>query len=169
MKGDPRSRAYRSAFLAFLAASIAFIPVLRYAAAAQSAVSNAPNRAILARGPIPVNGIPYFPPNALPALEGEYRFREATVDVFFTREILYFPAAWSKARYGEASVFELKSGGRVVVAYRDASGYYLILDFPPNAAWASRFLAAFRSRFEFFRRSAKTEADLSFPAVVEVS
>jgi hypothetical protein len=167
MRIEPQGRAYSTVSLALLTVVFAFSPCIGSVTAAPS-TANGENRAILVRGSIPITGIPYFPPNALPALEGEYRFRSATVQVFFTREILYFPVEWTKARYGEASVYELKAGERVVAAYRDPSGFYLILDFPPNADWISRFFTAFRSRFEFFRQSAKTDADLSFPAVVEV-
>lgn len=126
-------------------------------------------RAVLVRGSIPIAGIPHLAPNALPALEGEYRFRGEAVFAYFTREVLYFPPEWSPRTYGAAPVLEMKAGNRAVAAFKDPSGFYLLLDFPDGAAWRASFFSAFKSRFDFFMQSAKTDSDISFPAVFDVS
>jgi hypothetical protein len=168
-----RERRRKLLFLSLLFAVASLIPLSAQSArgGGRSGAVQPPaatSRAVLVRGTIPVSGLDFFPTNALPAYEGEYRFRNDSIRIWFTREVLFFSSEWAPRRYGELPGFESTSGSRRIFAFREAGGYYLIIDFPENAAWISSFITVFRARFDFFLQSAKSDAEISFPAIIEV-
>jgi hypothetical protein len=140
---------------------------------AQAKDIRADTRAVLVSGPLPAAGIPWFPPNALPAITGRYRLGKETIGVFFTREILYFTPEWLANSYDDLKVRERVmplpgAGERMVAAWRDEKGFIILLDFPRESDWKAAFIRIFRTRFSFFLQSIKSDDELSFPAILDL-
>jgi hypothetical protein len=131
-------------------------------------------RAILVRGTESVKGLPGFAANAFEAIYGEYRLEAsgATVQVWATREALYFdPAAWTKRVGGYAPQRRTDADGSVILAAEPSvPGWTAIAVFPPNGVAATEmdlFFRLFLDRFSHFLVGAKVPTDASFPATIE--
>ncbi|MGO8692790.1 MAG: hypothetical protein ACLQMF_03865 [Rectinemataceae bacterium] len=154
---------------------------------AGSAVRTEPGRAMLIRGPLVFHGLPFFAPNALPGLEGEYSLVSGTAEpavqgssggapaervlqlrIWYTREPLYFGTDWIRGTMGRYAIYTSKrdATGAVVIAFA-ADRYELLVELPSDDAELRRFAAALEDRFALFFADAATDADLSFPAYVD--
>ena len=132
---------------------------------AAASVGAQARESILQRGPIPVRSLPYFPPNALKAFQGEYRAEDRRIVVYFTREPLVLPAAWRQARCGQAPLVRVpaEEGFTLCHAEPGEAGYFLFFDFESDAfpwcAWTEVFLPRFRYLLAF----AKSPSEVPFP------
>ncbi|MBL8966712.1 MAG: hypothetical protein JNG85_06860 [Spirochaetaceae bacterium] len=167
-RGFPRARTLLLA-TALLAAAAGLSAQAAGSAAEAFAAGQPAGRAVLLRGPEQRRGLPFFSPNALPALVGEYAAAGDRVRVWSTRAPIAFSAAWQVRRLALPAGLEarlLERGEGPVLAFR-AKGYTLFFEFGAQGAALERFALAFERRFSvFFERSA-TDAELSFPASVD--
>ena len=157
------------------------------AESAGSAVQVKPGQAILIRGPLVFRGLPFFAPNALPGLEGEYSLalssaepksqgsagevsaeRALRLRVWYTREPLYFGTGWIRGTLGRYTIYTSThdATGALVIAFA-ADRYELLVELPGDSAVLRRFAIALEDRFAVFFAEATTDAELSFPAYVD--
>jgi hypothetical protein len=151
------------------------------AAEASSQAQVTQRRAFLASGADPVKGLPFFPPNALRALEGSYELgglaspnapasapAQDRAQVWYTREAIVLGGSWRRTDLGAGFPSYALSRPQGPVYCVEASGYFLFLE-PPEAAPAawSAFAAAFARKFQAFFQGAASDAELSFPAFVD--
>ncbi len=140
------------------------------AAAAAFAVAAPPGTAVLVEGPDRIRGLPFFAPNAIPALRGRYLLGSLPVLVWYTREILVFGKDWSPDPAwlaGKAyQALKTSSAGEGFDLALRMQGWTLILKLPSADPVSRRFVAAFVDRFAFFQANAPSETELSFPATV---
>jgi len=124
--------------------------------------------ALLVRGPDRVRGIPFFSPNAIPALRGSYLIGTETVDLWFTRDPLVFGPDWSPAASWATGSkgFAADGGAGVLDLALPSPTWTVIFRLPSSGATMHRFVAAFVERFGFFLDNARLDADISFPATV---
>jgi hypothetical protein len=128
-----------------------------------------PGKALLATGPAAIKGLPFFSPNAIPSLSGAYLVGAETLPVWYTREGLQFGGQWKERpsfALGGGRAWTLAANERFVVAWKQRR-FSLIVSFPSERAFDLRFSAALLTRFTFFFENAATDAELSFPAVVQ--
>ena len=122
----------------------------------------------LLSGPVALRGLPFFSPNAIRALRGEYRLGSSMVILWSCRDTLVFGPSW-KALPSEGSgrlavrILARDQGSVLALA---APGYTLFFELPADSATFRRFALALESRFSIFFDSAPTDAELSFPAFV---
>jgi hypothetical protein len=152
-------------------------------AAAQT--SAAPARAILSRGPDPVRGLPFFSPNAIPSLRVEYLLAPAAqapadaasavaaerpgllLRVWCTRSPLVFGSTWTRTSVGERRAYLLsREEGEVLALSRD--GYCLLFELPEDKPAYRVFALALDDRFALYFENAPSDAELSFPAFVDL-
>jgi len=149
------------------------------------------SRAILSRGTEAVRGLPFFSPNAIPALRAEYLLApadaqpadaatavgrgrtEPLVRVWSTREPLVFGQAWARDLESQSDTRRALLLGRPegpVLALLEG-GYVLLFELPAGADAAAyrSFALALDRRFAIFFDHAPSDADLSFPASVDFS
>ncbi|HUX37386.1 MAG TPA: hypothetical protein VMV44_05735 [Rectinemataceae bacterium] len=175
---NPARRALLATLILGVLASGPFAPRCRAAEGLPPAQSSAdsfavaapPGTAVLEEGPDRVRGLPFFAPNAIPALWGRYVLGNTDVVIWYTREILVFGKDWSPdpAWIAGKAYQALKTPGAgegLDLALR-MSGWTLIFELPSSDPASRRFVAAFVDRFGFFLSNARSEADLSFPATV---
>jgi hypothetical protein len=123
---------------------------------------------ILQRGPLPVRGIPYLPPNVLPAYRGEYLAGESRIVVYFTREPLVLPGGWHPVPCGQDAPLRVAGEERLTFCYVEPgdAGYGLFVSFEsesfPWCAWMEAFLQRLRYLLAF-----TPPTEVSFPAVLE--
>jgi len=128
-----------------------------------------PGRALLLRGPEPRKGLPFFSPNAIPALVGEYEVSTALVRVWSSRSPLSFGKSWESIPIklpASLRALRLARDGGPVIALA-GPGYSLFFELPEDTPAFRSFLAAFERRFAFFFEGAPTDAELSFPAYLD--
>jgi hypothetical protein len=169
-----------------LAAAAILIPMAAAAAAGTAQpVSRAP-AAVLLKGTISARGLPFFAPNAIGVLYGEYLLgaaardaasavaagegsamdKDRRVSVWYTRESVVLSSAWKPVSPADA-------GPRVLarpegpVLYLKGEGYALFLELRADTAEARSFAQALNRKFSVFFRNASSDAELSFPSVVE--
>jgi len=144
------------------------------------AVSTQARRAFLVRGPAPVKGLPFFAPNVLPGLAGEYSLVEPRVGeagaaefpVWYTRASIVLASTWKRAEAYGPGAFLLGRGPASVLLIR-TSRCSLFFELPPSAAPDApdsrqrAFIGAFVKKFTVFFDNAATDAELSFPAYVD--
>jgi hypothetical protein len=154
---------------------------------ADSGIQLKSGRAILIRGPLIFRGLPFFAPNALPGLSGEYLLslpapeptsqgssgasaspQTLRLRVWYTREPLYFDAGWTRGALGRYTIYTSRRGaaGAPVIAFA-LDRYELFVELPADSAALRRFAAALEDRFALFFAEAATDADLSFPSFVD--
>jgi len=159
-----------------------------------------PGRAVLIDGARLVKGLPGFGRNALPALSGEYAYLAAgqeavpgnapvapgpnaedgslRVSVWFTREPLVYPDAWTTPAEGLKTCATLPSGISMLGSLDldeettlwalGAAGYTLFVAVPGTLADPCRFATIFTERFLFFQRYAERPEDASFPSILDI-
>lgn len=156
--------------LRFLLAVLVLLIPWRFAP--ESLPTAAPKgRALLLSGPEPRKGLPFFPPNVIPALYGEYLVDTGRIPVFSTREPLALSGSWH-AVLGPGwpatgiRAYRLAREGGVVLLLRTAK-YSLFLLLPPDLEAYRAFSLALERRFSFFFDNAADDAELSFPASVD--
>lgn len=128
-----------------------------------------PGRALLLRGPEPRKGLPFFSPNALPALVGEYEASTALIRVWSSRSPISFGSYWELIPVklpDSLRAYRLARAAGPVLALAGPS-YALFFELPADTPSGRNFLIAFERRFAFFFEGAPTDAELSFPAYVD--
>jgi len=128
-----------------------------------------PGRALLLRGPEPRKGLPFFSPNAIPALVGEYEVSKSLVRVWSSRSPLSFGKSWESIPIklpASLRALRLARDGGPVIALAGPD-YSLFFELPADTPAFRSFLAAFERRFAFFFEGAPTDAELSFPAYLD--
>jgi hypothetical protein len=178
-------RAFAAAIAAFLV--VGRISAFAEAAPAAAAPAAAAPAAILLKGAIAERGLPFFGPNAIRALYGEYllgaRARDAASAVgdagsasgkgdprlarlWYTRESVVLSQAWKAASaYGSLSrVLDRPEGPAV---FLKGEGYSLFLELAIDSPEARSFAQALNRKFAVFFRNASSDAELSFPSTVE--
>lgn len=139
------------------------------AAAAPGALGSLRSPARLLSGPAALRGLPFFAPNAIRVLRGEYDLGPFRVAVWYTREALVFGEAWKvqpSGRGGAARAWLLERAGGPVLAIVE-QGYSLFVELPLDSASMRRFAWAWDEKFRVFFLNAPTDAELSFPAFVD--
>lgn len=123
----------------------------------------------LLSGPAALRGLPFFAPNAIRVLRGEYDLGPFRLAVWYTRETLVFGESWKvqpSGRGGAAKSWLLERSTGPVLAIA-GPGYSLFVEFPLDSPSLRRFALALDERFRVFFLNAPTDAELSFPAFVE--
>jgi hypothetical protein len=157
------------------------------AAPAAAAPAAAAPAAILLKGAIAERGIPFFGPNAIRALYGEYLLGKSALDaasavgaaesapgkddpriarLWYTRESVVLSSAWkASGAYGAGSrVLDRPEGPAV---FLKGGGYSLFLELASDSPEARSFAQALNRKFAVFFRNASSDAELSFPSTVE--
>ena len=151
------------------AAAALGVLLLCAAAAAAAGQSGQPGQAILQRGPLPARGIPFFPPNLLPAFRGEYLAEEGRVVVYFTREQVVLPSGWRGVRCAQTPLVRVVNEEDFTLCFVESAeaGYVLFFSFQsesfPWCAWTEAFLQRFRYLLAFTQSS----SEVPFPAIFE--
>jgi hypothetical protein len=123
----------------------------------------------LMKGPEAVRGLPFFGPNAIAALAGEYAVGTYRLSVYSCRGPVYLGAGWKAVSMGErpaVSAFLLAGPPSAVVALK-TDRYTLFIGLPEDLPALRRFSLALEDRFSSFFDNAPTDAELSFPAYVD--
>jgi hypothetical protein len=126
--------------------------------------------AILERGPFPVKGIPFLPPNVLPAFLGDYSLGGKRISVLFSLEALVLPREWKSLLCGPLRLAEVpEDAGRTVCLVEGAEQpFFVFFSFEsPGGDWCE-FIKAFRARFLYLRGFQGGSADVPFPAILEI-
>jgi len=125
--------------------------------------------AILARGPVQHEGIEFLGVNAIPSQYGEYHYNNDEIIVYYTTEEIFFSDKWNS---GDCSLLGLRQqdymDDRRLVSYSDKKGWTVILSFDNDAEYICSFLAAYKSRQNYFLNIARDKTVFSFPALLEV-
>ena len=175
MRRTKGTMAFAVAFLAVAAS----LPAQIGAASAGTSPTSDTRRAILVRGAYAVKGLPFFPPNALPALTGIYgpdtgsagpASRADEISVWYTREALVLGGTWKRTDIGGSEAYLIERPQGPVIVLKSA-GYYLFFELPagtsPDDKGRASFVRAFDRKFLVFFTNAATDAELSFPAYVD--
>jgi len=127
--------------------------------------------AVLVRGPVRNDRLPFFQPNAIENYAGYYTFREQDITVYYTdREIVRFEQ-WEPVSCGPLQLYRLEytdpeEAAPPAVYFYQTDTYSLFFSFPGelNCDFIERFLL----RFDYFRTVRELPAKRPpFPAVVE--
>ncbi|HET7838115.1 MAG TPA: hypothetical protein VFL04_00045 [Rectinemataceae bacterium] len=131
-----------------------------------------PERAVLTKGTFALRGLPFFGPNAIPALGGEYSLGAAAIPVWFTRESLVFSERWKRTTIGAHPAFLLqpKEGqeAKGAVFALSLGAYSLFAQVPGDEAAGRLFVDALERRFAVFYANARNDSELSFPAFLDL-
>ena len=144
------------------------------------------SEAVLLRGPTPVNGIPVYPPNRIPAYRGEYAIQGVkspgtgsgtgeTADgfrlsVLFTRQELLVPASWSSRRCGRRRLYQVPEYETFTLCFPSERGFFLFFFFPEirePVNWCA-FTDPFIERFLFLLNFVDGDTEVPFPAILEI-
>ena len=123
----------------------------------------------LLSGPAALRGLPFFAPNAIRVLRGDYDLGPLRVAVWYTREALVFGEAWKSqpsGRGGAAKSWLLERSAGPVLAIAEP-GYCLFVELSQDSASLRRFAWSLDEKFRVFFLNAPTDAELSFPAFVD--
>jgi hypothetical protein len=140
-------------------------------------------RAVLAAGTFALRGLPFFSPNAIPCLKGEYALSPGgatappaaetgiipgeRIPVWFTREPLIFGAEWKRSSLGGYAARSLsRPAGQALALVSER--YVLVFEIPSDDAAFRSIALAIANRFAVFFANAPTDAELSFPAFVDL-
>jgi hypothetical protein len=148
----------------------ALILCLLALAAGFTAAEQVPARAILLRGPRAVKGIPFLPPNLLPAFQADYSLGGEQVSVLFSAEALVLPREWRSLRCGALRLAEIPVDSGFTVCLAEAAGepLFFFFSFPqPGRDWCL-FITTFRERFLYLRGFQGNEGEVPFPAVLDL-
>lgn len=163
-----RRRKGRAAAL-LMSSFFLFLPGLE--AWAQASAQAGPPVARLIRGPEALRGLPFFGPNVLPALRVDYDLAGVAIKVWSCRSTLVFGLEWSAPERAGAGAPRLRSlarpAGSVLALAGD--GYTLFLESPADGPSLRRFALALERQFKPFFLNARGDAELSFPAFVDLS
>lgn len=143
-----------------------------------SALGAGAEQAILQRGPLPVRGIEFLPPNVLPAFRAEYLAGELRVTVLFTREPLVLPTGWPRTRCGPLFLRQVPTDSGLTLCWsgpllEGEAPAYLFFSFEeepdggPDGGGACGWVEAFLPRFQRLLAYTSGSADLPFPAILE--
>jgi hypothetical protein len=180
-------RAYGRASIAFAAFACA-LSLLQ--AAAQAAGNPAVKKtAVLLRGTYPLRGLPFFGPNAIQSLYGEYhlgieardaaaaaraviedeeKHKASRVAVWYTREPLVISAEdWKPTASSALRVLAQPDRPSGSVLFVKGGGYSLFFECNTDNAELRSFALALNRKFAVFFNNASSDAELSFPALVE--
>lgn len=138
-------------------------------AAATGAAEAVSSPARLLSGPAALRGLPFFAPNAIRVLRGEYDLGPFRVVIWYTREALVFGGSWKaqpSGRGGEAKSWLLEAASGPVLAIAEP-GYSLFVELSRDSAPLRRFAWALDEKFRVFFLNAPTDAEISFPAFVD--
>ena len=141
-------------------------------------------RAILVKGTYAIRGLPFFPPNVIQALGGEYALggypsgtagngsRPIRIPVWYTRERVFFGGPWKRTSVPAYTAYSLErgeggKGGDFILALANGS-YILFFAFPEDRPRYRELAAIVERRFAIFFANAKNDAELSFPAYVDI-
>jgi|GEM_PF-6606001 len=153
------------------------------AADIESELRQNPGRALLVRGTYAFRGLPHFPPNAVPGLAGEYLLAappvgpdsaaagtaDLSLRVWYTREPLVFGDRWKSGKLGPYTSYELRPDATSMLFLAIASdGHELFLELPRDLPELRSFAVALERKFDQFFVGASSDADLSFPAFVDI-
>ena len=138
-------------------------------------------QAILLEGPSPVEGLPGFGPNRIPALFARYVTADGKrISVYAVSEPLVFnPSAWTERKL-ERSQYFLAPGGEksrlaafprtftMQASLADRRRWFFILSFPDSFSDESclSFSLPFLERTAAIFQAARRTGDLCFPALV---
>lgn len=150
--------------------ALGLVPAIPAAGAPTASASPAPGIARLIKGPYPVKGLPFFETNALPALQGEYSLGQGSCRVWSCRAGLVFGGDWKAQGRPEAGQPALRILGRPAsfVLALSGEGYTLFFEAPADSPLLRSFAYAMEKRFRGFFAGAPTDAELSFPAFVDL-
>jgi hypothetical protein len=126
--------------------------------------------AILQRGPLPVKGIPFLPPNVLPAFQGDYSLGGRRISVLFSSEALVLPREWKSLPCGPLRLAEVpEDDGRTFCLVEGAEEpLFLFFSFQsPGGDWC-KFIEAFRAGFLYLRSFQSGGLEVPFPAMLEI-
>lgn len=163
------ARGARAVLLALGLLALGLVPALPAAGAPPGPASPAAT-ARLAKGPYPVKGLPFFATNALPALQGEYSLAQGSCRVWSCRAGLVFGGEWKSQGRPEAGqpVLRILASPSSVVLALSGEGYTLFFEAPADSPLLRNFAYAMEKRFRGFFAGAPTDAELSFPAFVDL-
>lgn len=124
--------------------------------------------AILAKGPVPHEGIEFLGVNAIQSQYGEYSYDKDKVIVYYTTEEIFFSEKWTSS---DCSLFltmqrDYKSNRRVV-SYTDRRGWTAFFSFQIDSDYICSFIAVYRSRQNYFLNISRDKTVFSFPAILE--
>ncbi len=124
--------------------------------------------AILLRGPVDTRGIDFLGPNTIPGLLAIYRMTDSKIEVTFTRSKIVAAKAWAKVRCVKWELYEL-SDDEMRTLYYGEDQYSLFLRFPFELDRWCVFSDSFLTKFRRLLGLAKSERDVPFPAIVELT
>ncbi len=142
-------------------------------AASAAAAASGSGRAILTRGTFALRGLPFFAPNAIRALGGEYSLGSLSIAVWFTRDAVAFSERWRRTTIGAYTAYiqatregQEAKGSLFALAL---GPYELFVQTPADDAAGRDFIVAFERRFAIFYANARDDSELSFPAFVDLA
>jgi len=184
----PWSRSNKSRLV--LAAVLVAAGLAGLAGGVPLAAQEQPTEAVLLNGPTPVKGIPVYGPNDLPAFRGVYSLGGAEIEgaktegagtgeavenariltVLYTRQDLLVPQTWTSRRCGAWRLYQVPDYETFTLCYRDARGFFLFFFFPEirEPAYWCGFIDPFINRFLFLLNFLSSEADVPFPAILQI-
>lgn len=137
-------------------------------------------------GPTPAKGIPVYAPNRIPAFRGVYVIESGEkpggegadedtagarkLSVLYTRQELLIPQTWSSRSCGAWRLFQIPDYETFTLCYRNERGFFLFFFFPEFQEpdyWCG-FTDPFIERFLFLSNFVSSQADVPFPAILQV-
>jgi hypothetical protein len=145
---------------------------------------------VLLSGPTPVKGIPVYAPNRIPAFRGVYAIESGEqqsggegeeraegdttgarkLSVLYTRQDLLIPQTWSSRSCGAWRLFQIPDYETFTLCYRNERGFFLFFFFPEFQEpdyWCG-FTDPFIERFLFLSNFVSSQADVPFPAILQI-
>jgi hypothetical protein len=128
--------------------------------------------AILSEGTLALRGLPFFAPNAIRALGGEYSLGPTRIQVWFTRDAVAFSEVWKRTPFaGYVAYVQTRkdtAAGKGALFALALGPYELFIQVPEDSSASRSFISAFERRFAVFYANAKDDSELSFPAFVDL-
>lgn len=123
---------------------------------------------VLQSGPIYRKGIPFFPPNAIPAFYGIYTFNDAEVTVYYTEKRIPRSEEWEEfVCLGNRGLLLPEQTGTVMVypPVQD-DDWTLFIAYNGEREDFCRFVDTFIRRFQYFYGISRDKSIPPFPAVL---
>lgn len=120
---------------------------------------------LLVSGPEYTLGIPFLPPNALPAWKGRYLFKEETILVYYSTEDIILSGGWKSFFCGSREYRTAPYDAGVVAFIESPRGWSVFLFFKNKETPDCTFLEPFFNRLNYFLGISEV---FSFPAVIEI-
>jgi hypothetical protein len=162
---------------------------LSYHVFAQSNSAPAKKSALLIRGTFAQRGLPFFGPNAIQSLSGEYLLGDSSrdqaaalkaaqdelgqgnpnrINVWYTREQVVLSSEWKSTVAPGMRILSRPEGRPgIEVLFVKGEGYSLFLECKAVSAEIRAFALALNRKFSVFFGKASNDTELSFPALVE--